>query len=192
MTSIVEHPQAVHIFDDFLLPPFEGNELKRIASLRTKKDVNRYFWHDLKTAAPISLEISRLYQRVLKAVTITEEAKLVGFEYWANELGPRDSLAIHSDVDEYLYVKHRQLRCAQIGVIYFGACTDLRGGELVFEDGIIVSPRSNRCVVFFGATRHGVERISNGSRSTVVMSIWDHATQAAEEGITLEDAGCAS
>jgi hypothetical protein len=169
---ISNHPQSIIILDDLLNPPFESGELARIIKMRSKEHVNRYPWAAAEEIHTASKEIARLYKVAIGILGI-DEKEIKGIEYWGNKFGPNDRTAMHSDVDEMLYKIKRRLACALAGVIYYAHCEQLVGGGLQFEDGVTIQPRNNRCVMFFGATRHAVLPVQSGERYTIVLSIWD-------------------
>jgi hypothetical protein len=137
--------------------------------MRSKEHVNRYPWAAIEQINATSKEIERLYKSAIGILGI-DEKEIKGIEYWGNEFGPNDQTAMHSDVDEMLYkIKRRLACCAMAGVIYYAHCEQLVGGGLQFEDGVTVQPRENRCVMFFGATRHAVLPVQSGKRQTIVL-----------------------
>jgi hypothetical protein len=170
--TISSHPSSIIVSDQFLDPPFEDTELARIVAMRSKEHVNRYPWAAANQIASTSAEIARLYSTAINSLGI-DESKVKGIEYWGNKFEVDDKIAMHSDIDEMLFKMKKQLACAMAGVIYYARCDHLAGGDLQFEDGVTVQARPNRCVMFFGATRHSVLPVRSGERHTIVLSIWD-------------------
>ena len=165
------YPPGVFVFDNFLSPPFEQSEIDRIASLRTKDSGNNYLWTPIPKIHGFSPEVARLFGRKADLLKLPTD-EIGGVECWANHFTEGDEIPMHSDVDEMLFRRQRRIATGEVGVVYFGNSENLAGGSLIFEDGVVVLPKANRCVIFFAATRHAVEKVRAGKRSTVVMSIW--------------------
>jgi hypothetical protein len=88
---------------------------------------------------------------------------------------------MHSDRDKTLYKKTRRMECAMAGTMAFGEPRNLKGGGFVFEDGVMIRPRKNRAVLFFGGVRHGVEPVLEGERRAVLMAFWHRVPTAYEK-----------
>ena len=140
--------------------------------MRTPAQRNLYPFATVDKLPDLSPDARRLFDRVVSVVR-PDASSIVGAECWANIFNEGDGIPMHSDIDEILYRETRQLRCALFGAVYYGRCENLEGGSLIFEDGVVVLPKRNRCVIFFGGTRHSVEKVRTGIRKTVVMSVWD-------------------
>jgi hypothetical protein len=167
-------PQSIAVIDDFLDPPIPRTEQERIAGLRKAGD--KYNWI-VKGKLPTLPHTYRFYQRVVDVLGLDED-QIVGIEYWVNIFAPGDAIHMHSDIDETEYRKTRRIVCGIAGAMMFGQCDDLEGGSFVFEDGVVIRPRENRAVLFFGGTRHGVETVTKGTRIAKLMSFWDRVPTA--------------
>tara|TARA_B100000131_G_scaffold71716_1_gene68030 strand:+ start:349 stop:1995 length:1647 start_codon:yes stop_codon:yes gene_type:complete len=79
----------------------------------------------------------------------------------------------HVDKDEIL---HEQgiLDCPLFGLIYYPSVqSDLRGGNLIFKDGMTIVPKTNRLVIHSpGSLWHCVEEYV-GYRHSININIWD-------------------
>ncbi len=79
----------------------------------------------------------------------------------------------HVDKDEIL---HEQgiLDCPLFGLIYYPSVqSDLRGGNLIFKDGMTIVPQTNRLVIHSpGSLWHCVEEYE-GYRHSININIWD-------------------
>lgn len=164
-------PTAVIVMDDFLDVPIPENEIERIDLLRDKSIAGKYNWAFKDDIKKVSPDLHRFYSKVIEVLGL-DENQLVGIEYWINIFEPGDGIHMHSDLDETLFRKTRRMECAVAGAMCFSKTTNLKGGSFVFEDGIVVKPRNNRAVLFFGGTRHGVEPVISGERHAVLMAFW--------------------
>lgn len=173
-------PRTITILDDFLEQPIPEEEIDRIDRMRDKNVAGRYNWVRKEDISLVSLSLHRLYSRTVEILGLNED-ELVGIEFWVNTFGPGDGIHMHSDLDETLYRKTRRMECAVAGAMFFAQTRDLKGGSFIFEDGIIIRPRNNRAVMFFGGTRHGVEPVVEGERRSVLMAFWHRIPTAYEE-----------
>jgi hypothetical protein len=164
-------PTAVTIMDDFLDPPFSEAEIDRIDKMRDLNMPGRYNWALKEDIGALSPEMHRLYKKAVEVMGL-DENEIVGIEFWINIFVPGEGIHMHADLDETLYRKTRRMECALAATMTFGEPRNLKGGSFVFEDGVTIRPRRNRCVLFFGGVRHGVEPVLEGERRAVLMSIW--------------------
>lgn len=170
---------AVSIVDDFLDPPIPEKELDRIDKMRDKTKPGRYNWALKEELPKLSPDLARFYNRAVEVMGL-DENEILGVEFWINIFGPGEGIHMHSDIDETLYRKTRRMECALAGTMAFGETRKLKGGSFVFEDGVIIRPRKNRAVLFFGGVRHGVEPVIEGERRAVLMAFWHRVPTAYE------------
>ena len=92
----------------------------------------------------------------------------VGYEFWTHyNTRPRDW---HIDKDEQLKMKTGRSRLPLCSMVYYAYVDKLRGGNLHVEDDII-TPRSNRLVIFSPGKYHCVEPFL-GKRITLCVNPW--------------------
>lgn len=92
----------------------------------------------------------------------------IGYEFWThNNTKPR---GWHIDQDEKLVSTTGQTRFPLCSVIYYVKVKDLKGGKLHVEDDII-TPKSNRAVIFSPQLNHCVEPFM-GDRITLCVNPW--------------------
>ena len=91
-----------------------------------------------------------------------------GYEFWShNNTEPR---GWHIDQDEQLKGTTGQTRFPLCSMIYYVKIKDLKGGKLHIEDDII-TPKSNRMVIFSPKLNHCVEPFM-GERITLCVNPW--------------------
>lgn len=75
---------------------------------------------------------------------------MVGYDFWGHT---NNKLDWHYDRDENItdYVS-----CPLFSIVFYSLINDLRGGELIFEDGTTVIPKTNRAVFFDPYIKHKV------------------------------------
>ena len=92
----------------------------------------------------------------------------IGYEFWTHyNTRPRDW---HIDKDEQLKMKTGRSRLPLCSMVYYAYVDKLRGGNLHVEDDII-TPRSNRLVIFSPGKYHCVEPFL-GKRITLCVNPW--------------------
>jgi|GEM_PF-5817702 len=165
-------PTSILVVDNFLSDPFTDYEIDKIISLRDAKSRNWYNWLSKEAIPNFSSKVATIYHNAISYVGL-DESEIVGVETWANQLELGDFFHMHSDIDEVPYIRTRRMRSAILGLVYFADCKDLQGGNIIFDDGVYVGARTNRCVLFFGGTPHAIDRVEAGTRKSLVMSIWD-------------------
>lgn len=170
-------PTAMTIVDEFLDPPMSEDEIDRIDRMRDKSIPGRYNWALKEDLPNLSQDLYRFYTRAVSIMGL-DENEIVGVEFWINIFGPGDGIHMHADLDETLYRKTRRMECAIAGTMAFGETRKLKGGSFVFEDGVVIRPRKNRAVLFFGGVRHGVEPVIDGERRAVLMAFWHRVPTA--------------
>tara|TARA_B100000212_G_scaffold342451_1_gene329678 strand:- start:2450 stop:2929 length:480 start_codon:yes stop_codon:yes gene_type:complete len=92
----------------------------------------------------------------------------MGYEFWTHlNTRPRDW---HIDQDEKLVSTTGQTRFPLCSVVYYVKVKNLKGGKLHIEDDII-TPKSNRMVIFSPKLNHCVEPFM-GDRITLCVNPW--------------------
>ena len=92
-----------------------------------------------------------------------------GYEFWSqNNTRPQNW---HIDQDEQLVAKTNQTRFPLCSMVYYLKIDNLRGGKLHIEDDII-TPKSNRLVIFSPQLNHCVEPFM-GDRIVLCVNPWD-------------------
>jgi hypothetical protein len=172
-------PTSISIVDDFLDPAIPEEEIDRIDKMRDKTVPGKYNWAFKEDISRVSKHLRRFYERAVAVMGLDEE-EIVGVEFWINIFGPGEGIHMHSDIDETLYRKTRRMECALAGTMAFAEPRNLKGGSFVFEDGVVIRPRKNRAVLFFGGVRHGVEPVLEGERRAVLMAFWHRVPSAYE------------
>jgi hypothetical protein len=84
-------------------------------------------------------------------------SSMVGYDFWGHT---NNKLDWHYDRDENI---KDHVSCPLFSIVFYSLIRDLRGGELVFEDGTTVIPKSNRAVFFDPFIKHKVNP-STGTR----------------------------
>ena len=97
-------------------------------------------------------------------------SKIVGYEFWGqNNTKPG---TWHYDKDEKLYSKKKELVFPVCSTIYYLEVSDLVGGRLFVENDVI-TPKTNRLVLFPPGKYHAVEDFT-GKRVSLLVNPWDH------------------
>ena len=98
-------------------------------------------------------------------------SKIIGYEFWGhNNTKPN---TWHYDKDEKLYEKERKLVFPVCSTIYYLEVSDkLEGGRLIVENDVI-TPKTNRLVLFPPGKYHTVENYK-GKRVSLLVNPWDH------------------
>ena len=97
-------------------------------------------------------------------------SKIVGYEFWGqNNTKPG---TWHYDKDEKLYSKKKELVFPVCSTIYYLEVSDLVGGRLFVENDVI-TPRTNRLVLFPPGKYHAVEDFT-GKRVSLLVNPWNH------------------
>ncbi len=98
-------------------------------------------------------------------------SKIVGYEFWGqNNTKPG---TWHYDKDEKLYSKKTELVFPVCSTVYYLEVSDkLEGGRLFVEHDII-TPKTNRLVLFPPGKYHTVENFT-GKRVSLLVNPWNH------------------
>ncbi len=100
-------------------------------------------------------------------------SKIIGYEFWShNNTKPG---TWHYDKDENLYSKEKKLVFPVCSTIYYLEVSDLVGGRLFIENDAVITPKTNRLVIFPPGKYHTVEDFT-GKRVSLLVNPWDHKT----------------
>ena len=80
---------------------------------------------------------------------------------------------MHYDKDEPLFAEGKLKFPLCSTVFYANVSDDIRGGKLLFEDGVTIEPKFNRLVIFSPGLYHGVEPF-RGKRTSININPWKH------------------
>ena len=94
---------------------------------------------------------------------------IVGYELWTNG----NKLDRHQDKDENLIIKTGELSFPLCSLVYYLEVSDLEGGELILESGLVIKPKTHRLVIFPPAIFHRVNPYK-GKRVSLLLNPWDH------------------
>ena len=95
-------------------------------------------------------------------------SECIGYEFWThNDTVPKDW---HIDKDEQVKANTGQTRFPLCSVVYYVKVDKLKGGKLHVEDDI-VTPKSNRMVIFSPKLNHCVEPYM-GDRVALCVNPW--------------------
>tara|TARA_B100001996_G_C18603151_1_gene570680 strand:- start:649 stop:1134 length:486 start_codon:yes stop_codon:yes gene_type:complete len=93
----------------------------------------------------------------------------IGYEFWT-----RLSTCVegwHYDKDERLSKDKKVVSFPLCSIVYYPYVKNLKGGRLLLEDDII-TPKSNRLVIFAPGIYHNVEEFT-GERIAILLNPWD-------------------
>ena len=156
------------LFPERLLKHF-GTTINRstapfVSGYASKEGEGYFEWeeqHEHKAMCRTILERASQYENI--------PSDVLGYEYWTHvNTKPND---MHQDKDEVAYLKHGISRFPLFSTVFYLEIENLYGGELVFEDGIEIVPKSNRLVIFKKGLEHRV-RSFDGHRVSIAVNPW--------------------
>ena len=106
-----------------------------------------------------------------KANNYFDLSEMKYYEAWTHENTIPGGM--HYDKDELLYAEGELKFPLCSTVFYANVSDDIKGGKLLFEDGVIIEPKFNRLVIFSPGLRHGVEPF-RGKRTSININPWEH------------------
>jgi len=130
-------------------------------------DENRHMhWVDstFDGIAPFGSPVTKLLHICAKYVDIS---KMQGLEYWSH-LGTRPDW--HIDKDELLAQRTGEIHTPICSIVYYAEVKNLIGGRFLTEFEMI-SPKTNRLIIFSPNLLHGVEPYE-GYRMSVAINPW--------------------
>ena len=95
---------------------------------------------------------------------------VIGYEFWGHN-GTRTPW--HQDKDEKLIEKTGELSFPLCSTVYYLEVSNLKGGELIIDNDLVVIPKTNRLVIFSPAKFHGVNPFE-GKRVSLLVNPWNH------------------
>ena len=104
-----------------------------------------------------------------KANNYFDLSELKYYEAWTHENTIPGGM--HYDKDELLYVQGELNFPLCSTVFYANVSEDIKGGKLLFENGVTVEPKFNRLVIFSPGLYHGVEGF-RGKRTSININPW--------------------
>ena len=106
-----------------------------------------------------------------KANNYFDLSEMKYYEAWTHENTIPGGM--HYDKDELLYAEGELKFPLCSTVFYANVSDDIKGGKLLFEDGVTIEPKFNRLVIFSPGLRHGVEPF-RGKRTSININPWEH------------------
>lgn len=91
---------------------------------------------------------------ITRAKQFFDISEMVGYDFWGHS---NNKLDWHYDRDENIKDYVSTPICS---IVFYSTIQNLRGGELVFEDGTTIIPRTNRAVIFSPRLKHKVNPCS--------------------------------
>ena len=92
------------------------------------------------------------------------------YECWSHHLSR--PLDWHYDKDEKLYAEKKELRFPLCSCVFYPVADDnLVGGQLMFKNQVVITPKRNRLVVFSPGLYHGVQQF-RGKRTSININPW--------------------
>lgn len=123
-------------------------------------------WYSLDEKHPFDNFCNSMV-RVASQFTNLEDC--IGYEFWTQK-NTRPS-KWHYDKDEQLKHNENVVNFPLCSMVYYLIVENLDGGQLHVEDDII-TPKTNRMIIFAAGTRHYVEDFS-GHRVSMLINPWD-------------------
>ena len=106
-----------------------------------------------------------------KANNYFDLSKIKYYEAWTHENTIPGGM--HYDKDEPLFAEGKLNFPLCSTVFYANVSDDIKGGKLLFEDGVTIQPKFNRLVIFSPGLYHGVEPF-RGKRTSININPWKH------------------
>ena len=117
-------------------------------------------------------EAPELVKTILgKANEYFDLSKVKYYEAWTHENTIPGGM--HYDKDEPLFAEGKLNFPLCSTVFYANVSDDIKGGKLLFEDGVTIQPKFNRLVIFSPGLYHGVEPF-RGKRTSININPWKY------------------
>ena len=123
-------------------------------------------WHSLEEEHKHADFCHAILQITAHCVDLTG---IIGYEFWGQN---NNKVDWHYDKDEVLYEKEKILKHPICSTIYYLKVNDLTGGQLVIEDDFVVTPKTNRLIIFGPGRQHRVESYK-GTRCSLNINLWN-------------------
>jgi hypothetical protein len=116
-------------------------------------------------------EASEMQKAILdKASNYFDLSEMNYYETWTHENSRPNTW--HHDKDELLYKEEEKLKFPLCSTVFYANVSeDIKGGKLLFENGVTVEPKFNRLVIFSPGLYHGVE-VFRGKRTSININPW--------------------
>ncbi len=101
-------------------------------------------------------------------------AGIQGYETWCHDNTRPESdnnYKWHYDKNEYKWQNNKKLVFPIFTAVIYLKVSDLKGGNLLFEDGVSIKPKENRLVLFGPGVKHRVEEFT-GKRFSLSINPW--------------------
>lgn len=161
---------GIHVQDDFIKDQELVLALDALQSeIRPDCDRGASIWSfcDSDTTVPRSMRM--LVEHVLSSAGCGTLVEAV--EYWSNVMDPGDQVPTHQDKDETLYQTTGKVITPIFSAVYYPSVSGFVGGELELQ-GVTITPRTNRSVIFAGHLLHRVCQVRSGTRHSIVINGW--------------------
>lgn len=151
------------VIDDFL--PLNKNIKVKNFFIEHDASTTRWFKGTLSDFVNSDSFISDCIKTASKYYDLTS---MVGCEMWCHNNTRPDW---HYDKDEKLWESTGQIKTPICSIVYYAVVENLNGGEFMTETEII-TPKTNRLLVFSPGIRHSVKDFT-GTRLAVAINPWE-------------------
>ncbi|HMB77077.1 MAG TPA: 2OG-Fe(II) oxygenase [Kiloniellaceae bacterium] len=160
------------LWDNLVRDPGLMEALKAVQDDYGLIDSSTSHWYPRQAGAPGQPRnpIERLAEIVV--ATVCPEG-LVGVEYWTNSLGSGEIMYPHKDKDEKLYLSRKEFRHPAVSTVFYPGHLPFAGGQLVIDRRHMLSPAPNQLAAFRGDLEHGVQKVTDGTRHSIALNLWD-------------------
>jgi len=130
-------------------------------------------WYDYPPQKPYQ-------QAIFEEIKQTFDMKsCVGFEEWSHNPHWSWLPEEHYDKDETLFYKEGIVRTPLCSAVFYLKVSDLAGGDLhLIDEDVLISPRTNRLVLFSPGVLHTVTAYISGERVSLNINPWDYAIKS--------------
>tara|TARA_R100000742_G_C4222822_1_gene46171 strand:+ start:110 stop:631 length:522 start_codon:yes stop_codon:yes gene_type:complete len=97
-------------------------------------------------------------------------SNMVGYDYWSHT--NTRPMQWHYDKDEIAYTSIGMTRYPICSTVFYLEVEKLIDGKLQFKNGVEVTPKENRLIVFSPGLYHGVEQFE-GIRTSININPWN-------------------
>ncbi len=153
--------RASSIILDDVLDQLSVDKINSVINNSTEKTT----WYDLDEDHIFANLCTSLIHLTNEFINISS---CVGYEFWTRlntNVG-----GWHQDKDEVLYERENVLSYPLCTILYYPYIKNLKGGQLLLEDDIIM-PRTNRMIIFASGMSHNVENFT-GERTSMIINPW--------------------
>jgi hypothetical protein len=147
----------LNIFDEVLLL----SSMQKITSVCKPQSLSNC-WIESSKIPPV------FYPLLNNASKVFDVTKMAGVEFWAHSNTKTDW---HYDKDEELFCTQGAMSYPLFSMVYYANIEKLLGGDLYFDNGIRIPPKTNRQIIFSPGLHHKVANFS-GHRLSVLLNPW--------------------